>query len=153
MTERLNVLVVDDSASMRMLIVCVLNAAGHHALQAGGVKDALRLMRCFRPDVIVTDYAMPVLDGHDLVRLVRRSPRLFATPIFVVSSEDAWEKRQLMDLAGVSAWLPKPLDPRALLGAVAAVARMAPTSTFEALRPVNMTPVSPLAHRTMARGR
>ena len=124
MTERLNVLVVDDSVNMRMLLAGLLTAAGHHVVTASAAREALRRLRVFRPDVVVTDYAMPGLSGYDLVRLLRRNPRFRTTPVFVVSSENSWEKHLLMEQAGASAWLSKPVDPAALLGAIAAVGRM-----------------------------
>lgn len=122
MTAHLNVLVVDDSSGARTFLAGLLAAAGYHVVTAHGARDGLRRLRSFRPDVILTDYNMPFLSGYDFVRLLRRAPDFLTTPVFVVSGENAWEKRLLMDQAGANAWFPKPLDPVLLLISIAAVA-------------------------------
>ena len=122
------ILVVDDSAAIRTLLTAVLLAAGFEVVTADGARAALRQLRTLRPALILTDYAMPGLDGHAFVRLLRRNLRFAATPVFVVSSEAHRVKRDNMARAGARGWLAKPIDPGELLtmiGAGQAATRLA----------------------------
>ncbi|MDP1912905.1 response regulator [Brevundimonas sp.] len=121
------ILVVDDSATVRALLTAVLSAVGHDVVAVDGVRAGLRKLRTLRPALILTDYAMPKLDGHAFVRLVRRDPRLSGVPVIVVSSQTADEKRHNMSQAGADGWLAKPVDLTALLETVEReLARTAP---------------------------
>jgi CheY-like chemotaxis protein len=68
------ILVVDDEAMIRSLVSAVLSSAGHQVLQAGNGVEGIALFRSFsrRIDLVVTDLIMPVMDGHELVRMVLR---------------------------------------------------------------------------------
>lgn len=114
----LTVLAVDDCEAVRRITRLILEAAGHQVVTAGGVRCGLRALRVLRPDVILTDFNMPSLTGHDFVRSVRRLARFASTPIVVVSSEQAPETRALMAAAGANAWISKPIVPRDLLSAI-----------------------------------
>lgn len=117
------ILVVDDSAAIRAFLGAVLAAAGHEVVTVDSARAALRQLRTLRPALILTDYAMPGLDGHAFVRLVRRNVRLAGIPVLVVSSETARAKRGNMFQAGVEGWLAKPIDPIALLTLIEDAAR------------------------------
>jgi two-component system chemotaxis response regulator CheY len=121
MTHALTILVVDDSAPMRMILGAILRAGGHEAMFAASVDAGLELMTRSRPDVVMTDYSMPGRNGGDLVRTARASG--FEGPIFVVSSEKDPAIRAAMDSAGADYWLSKPVCAQTLLGALDAVRR------------------------------
>jgi two-component system chemotaxis response regulator CheY len=110
MSSRRCVLAVDDSAGVRAVLRAVLGAAGYEVATAASVEEAMGRLHSLQPDVILTDFNMPELNGHDFVRLVRRNPRLAAVPIFVLSSEDGAEKCRLMSGAGAAGWFTKPID-------------------------------------------
>lgn len=118
MTEGVRVLVVDDSPAIRQVLCGVLGAVGCEVVTAEGVRPALRCLRTFQPEIILTDFNMPGLNGEALVRLVRRDSRLADLPVFVVSSEDDAGIRRQMEAAGADAWFEKPVDVHALIGAV-----------------------------------
>jgi CheY-like chemotaxis protein len=118
MTGGVKVLAVDDCPAMRRLLEALFTAAGCQLVTATGARDALRILRAFQPDVVLTDYTMPRIDGHGLVTLLRRNPCFEATPIFVLSSEEDPDIRAAMRLAGADAWFSKPIEPGPLLGAV-----------------------------------
>lgn len=122
MIERTRILVVDDSPVIRTMMARVFEAVGCEVNTAEDGRAGWRALLAFHPDVILTDYNMPDVDGLAFVQKVRRDPFTRATPIFVVSSEDCPLKRAAMDRAGANGWFPKPAHPPTLIGAVMAAA-------------------------------
>lgn len=129
MTRALTVLIVDDCEPLRAILAAILAADGHAAVLADGVSAALELLDVQRPDVILTDYNMPGETGVDLVRQVRARPALSDVPVFVISSEQALDRRSRMARAGANGWICKPVCPATLLAAMAAVAGGRATTT------------------------
>ena len=136
MNPVLRVLAVDDSAAIRHILRSILQAAGHEVATAGGVASGLRILKSLQPDVILTDFNMPGLTGHDFVSRIRADRRFAAVPVFVVSSEQAVETRMLMDAAGANGWIAKPISPADLLAVVEAVRRSSPVCAGRTARPV-----------------
>jgi CheY-like chemotaxis protein len=104
------VIVADDDPNICRLFKLILEASGYRALTAANGAEALELYRRHRAEVrvVVTDLAMPVLDGQGTIReLHRLDPRL---PIFVVSS-DPTAKSRAPELGDVRGFLPKPFTP------------------------------------------
>jgi two-component system chemotaxis response regulator CheY len=140
MTEAMRVLIVDDSMAVRSILEQILMAIGCEVASADGAREALRILRRFRPDLILTDYAMPGLDGCAFVRLVRRDARFQAVPILVVSSEEDPDKRWAMTRAGADAWFSKPIDPARLVRAVHASTLAARPPAIQPHRPWSTSP-------------
>ena len=116
------VLVVEDDADSRELLGALLEMAGATVLCAESVAEAMDgVHRSFDPDVVLTDYSMPIADGLDLIREFRKAPstRAVAVPILVLSghSEEHWRVRALA--AGAAALLIKPFDPTFLIARIA----------------------------------
>jgi CheY-like chemotaxis protein len=104
------VIVADDDPNICRLFKIILEASGYRALTAGHGAEALELYHRHRAEVraVVTDLAMPVLDGQGTIReLHRLDPRL---PIFVVSS-DPTARSRAAELGDVRGFLPKPFTP------------------------------------------
>jgi CheY-like chemotaxis protein len=117
------VLVVEDDKDSRELLCVLLEMAGAMVLGAESVAEAMDgIHRSFDPDVVLTDYSMPVADGLDLIREFRRVPstRAVAVPILILSghSEDHWRERVLA--AGAADLLTKPFDSTLLITRIAA---------------------------------
>jgi len=117
------VLVVEDDKDSRELLCVLLEMAGATVLCAESVTEAMDgVHHSFDPDVVLTDYSMPVADGFDLIREFRRVPstRAVAVPILILSghSEDHWRERVLA--AGAAELLIKPVDPTLLITRIAA---------------------------------
>ena len=117
------VLVVEDDADSRELICALLKMEGADVLCTESVAEAMEgVYHSFDPDLVLTDYAMPDVDGLDLIREFRKAPstRLFAVPVLVLSghSEEHWRARALE--AGALDLLIKPFDPVALVARIAA---------------------------------
>lgn len=103
----LRVLVVDDSITSRTLEKSILAAAGLDVTLAVDGQDALRAIRATRPDVVVSDVDMPLLDGIGLTTQLRASEATRDLPVILVTSLDAPEQRDRGLLAGADAYLTK----------------------------------------------
>jgi DNA-binding response OmpR family regulator len=117
------VLIVEDDQDCRELIRTFLERAGATVLCVDSVAAAMdSVYRSFDPDVVLTDYSMPVANGLDLIRQFRSVPssRAIAVPILVISghSEENWRERSLA--AGAADLLTKPFDPAVLVTRIAA---------------------------------
>jgi CheY-like chemotaxis protein len=124
--KRVRVLVVEDDRDSRELISEILGRAGAAVLLAGTVHDALGNVVGERPDVIVSDLGIPGEDGFSLMRRVRRLPEqdLARIPALALTAYAHPTDLQLALAAGFTTYLPKPVEPREL---VLAVARLAMT--------------------------
>lgn len=80
------VLVVDDEFGILRLLEDVLSDEGHDVLVAINGKQALERATATRPDLVLTDFMMPVMDGADLIRALAAAPALADVPVLVMSS-------------------------------------------------------------------
>ena len=113
------VLVVDDNAVNRDLVVTLLGYRAHRVIEAADGAEALVSARAEHPDLVITDLLMPVLDGYELIRELRADPSLAATPvIFYTANYIRAEVAPIAAALGVRHIVEKPIDPRDLLLAV-----------------------------------
>ena len=112
------VLVVDDDANIRRMIVAALRRDGYAFLEAPNGREALDLMRSEHPDVVVLDLMMPVLSGWDVLRERLGDTDLMRIPVIIVSANRDPEVAHAVD-KGICAFLPKPFD----IGALSALVR------------------------------
>ena len=89
------VLVVEDSPTMRQLIVFALKRIrGFQISEANDGVDGLKKLSADKFDLIVTDINMPIMDGLKLVSMVRNDPNYKETPIIIITTEGATEDRE-----------------------------------------------------------
>lgn len=112
------ILLVEDDEVERELVRMTLERAGYQVVAAEDGARGFELAASERPDLIVTDYWMPSADGVQLVKCVRETPELAATPILVVTGFGGGGATLSLG-GGADAYEPKPLDPDALLETVA----------------------------------
>ena len=112
------ILVVDDSASMRNMVVATLESAGHQVKDACDGQVAFDIAKSSSFDVVVTDLNMPVMDGIELVRNLRALASYKYTPILLLTTESAADKKSQGKQAGATGWLVKPFNPEKLLATV-----------------------------------
>lgn len=122
MDQRPRILTVDDSASMRALLLHALTAQGFAVEQAGDGQAALEWLASNDVDVVITDINMPVLDGYGLIEALRSGTRHRDCPILVLSTESTDEKKQRARDAGATGWIVKPFDADRLATAIRRVA-------------------------------
>jgi two-component system chemotaxis sensor kinase CheA len=115
-----SVLVVDDALTIRELQRSLLQRAGYDARVAADGAEALRVLRDRRPDVVVTDVEMPVMDGVALTVAIRAMPGLERLPVIVLSGSEGEGDRRRALQAGADEFLAKSqFDESSLLEAVA----------------------------------
>jgi two-component system, chemotaxis family, chemotaxis protein CheY len=111
MSQNINVLTVDDSASMRALLKAALTSRGYDVVQAEDGVAALEWLETNTGvDVIVTDINMPRMDGFGLIEALRAQSRFRDCPILVLSTESSDEKKARARSAGATGWIVKPFD-------------------------------------------
>jgi len=75
------ILIVDDDAANRSVLVSLLGYLGHRVVEAADGREALALAQRERPSLVITDLLMPVMDGFDLARRLREDVALAAVPV------------------------------------------------------------------------
>ncbi len=122
--EGLRVLVVDDEADTRELLITMLGEYGAEVIAVASVAEALDTLTHFRPDVLVSDIGMPEEDGYTLIRRVRSLPQKQggSTPAVALTAHARAEDRTKALLAGFQLHVPKPVNPTELVVVVANLA-------------------------------
>jgi PAS domain S-box-containing protein len=113
--RRRSVLIVDDVPQNRAVLVDSLNVLGFDLVEAVDGQQALACAERVRPDLIVMDMTMPVMDGLEATRQIRRSPALARIPVLAASGSTNLETEAKCREAGADAFLPKPIDHDAFL--------------------------------------
>jgi two-component system chemotaxis response regulator CheY len=112
------ILIVDDSASVRQVIGIALRGAGYDVLEGRDGKDALARLDGRKVHLIISDVNMPNMDGISFVKEVKALPNYRFTPVIMLTTESAEEKKREGQAAGAKAWVVKPFKPDVLLNAV-----------------------------------
>jgi CheY-like chemotaxis protein len=122
-----HVLVVDDDEDSLYVLQAYLSHHGALVTVAGDAAQALVALHRVRVHVIVSDLSMPGMDGHELLLRTRKLPGELTrpTPAIAVTAFDSAEHRRRARDVGFDAYLAKPLDPDAL---VQAIARLVPVA-------------------------
>jgi two-component system chemotaxis response regulator CheY len=111
-----NVLIVEDSPTMRQLIVFALKRIrGLNIVEAGDGVDGLKKLSATKFDMILTDINMPIMDGLKLVSLVRSDPNYAAVPIVIITTEGANEDKERALALGANAYITKPIQTTQIL--------------------------------------
>lgn len=105
------VLAVDDAVSLRNMLCDCLRGAGHRVLEAANGQEALEQLRAHRPDIVITDLTMPVMDGLDFIAAARREPAGQGLPMLLLTTETAERLKARARQVGATGWLTKPFDP------------------------------------------
>jgi CheY-like chemotaxis protein len=123
------VLVLDDEPDARSLISMILQHARAQVITAASVHEAMHVLRRERPDVIISDIAMPQRDGYDFIRQLRAMPpeQGGRIPAVALTAYARSEDRTAALLAGFQSHLAKPVNPTELIAVVANLAGRFPT--------------------------
>jgi two-component system chemotaxis response regulator CheY len=118
-----SILAVDDSISMRQLVAATLEDAGFDVIQAVDGQDALDKAQAASVDLVLTDVNMPKMDGIELIRNLRSLPSYKFTPMLMLTTESAGDKKAQGKAAGATGWIVKPFDPVQLITTIKKVIR------------------------------
>jgi two-component system cell cycle response regulator DivK len=116
MTKR--ILVVEDQEDNRRIIRDLLTSAGYALIEATDGAAGVRLAETGRPDLILMDIQLPVLDGHEATRRIKANPELRHIPIIVVTSYALSGDDAKAMAAGSDGYVAKPFSPRQLLAMI-----------------------------------
>ncbi len=116
------VLTIDDSKTIRDMLMLTLAEAGFEVLQAVDGQDGLDVLEKEKVDVVITDINMPRMDGYGVIRHLRSSSAHKSMPILVLTTESEAEKKNLARAAGATGWMVKPFDPERLVATINKVA-------------------------------
>ena len=111
MSGIMHALVVEDSPTMRQLIVFALSRVRNlKVVEADDGVDALKRLSGQKFDILITDINMPMMDGLKLVSMVRRDEVHKEIPIVIITTEGAQEDRQRALSLGANAYITKPIQ-------------------------------------------
>jgi len=138
--RRLKVLLVEDDEGARLLYCYMLAAAGYKVNAVRNVLEAFAEIQVNRPDVIVTDIAMPVLSGLDLIVGVRSNDEFADLPVVAITSFGE-KLREQARAAGATDAIDKPTDMARMREVVeAATSQYHPSVTSVKCRPLQNFP-------------
>ncbi|MBD1821084.1 response regulator [Cyanobacteria bacterium FACHB-DQ100] len=113
--EQINIFVVDDDPDTRDLLRFMLEDEGANVTVATNAKEALSLLEKELPTILVSDVAMPEMDGFQLIGLVRELPQGAELPAIALTAYAREEDRLQAINAGFNDYLTKPIDPVELM--------------------------------------
>ena len=112
------VLIVEDNELNMKLFRDLLDAHGYRTLQTRNGMEALSLAREHRPDLILMDIQLPVMDGYEACRRIKANPDLRHIPIIAVTSYALSGDEEKTRDAGCDSYVAKPFSPRQLLAKI-----------------------------------
>jgi two-component system, cell cycle response regulator DivK len=116
MSER--ILVVEDQEDLRTILRDLLTASDFEVLEAVDGRDGVTKAISNKPDLILMDIQLPLVDGYEATRQIKSRPGMAATPIIAVSSFAMKGDEEKARASGCDAYVTKPYSPMKLLGMV-----------------------------------
>ncbi len=111
----MNVLIVDDSKSMRQMIDVTLSSAGFNVTQANDGHEGLSFSKSKKYDIIITDINMPNMGGYEMVENIRKDSLNISTPILCLTTESSTDAKTKGKSVGATGWIVKPFTPEKLI--------------------------------------
>ncbi len=112
------ILVVEDQPDNRQIIRDMLSATDYEVAEAENGEEALAAVAKQRPDLILMDIQLPILDGYEATRRIKADPALRTIPIIAVTSYALSGEAEKAREAGCDDYVPKPYSPRELLAKI-----------------------------------
>jgi two-component system, cell cycle response regulator DivK len=112
------ILVVEDQPDGRQIIRDMLAGTGYEITEAENGEEALAAIAKQRPDLILMDIQLPIMDGYTATRLIKTDPALRSIPIIAVTSYALAVEERKARAAGCDDYVTKPFSPRQLLAKI-----------------------------------
>jgi len=112
------ILAVDDSTSMRQMVTFTLKGAGYDVIEAADGQEAFDKAKVDQVDLVLSDVNMPVMDGITLIKSLRGLDSYKFTPMLMLTTESAGDKKMEGKAAGATGWIVKPFNPDQLLSTI-----------------------------------
>lgn len=119
------VLIIDDSDATRRMYAKALTHYGLKVIEATNGGEGVQMANSHRPDVIIMDIAMPVLDAWAAIRLLQASPETAPIPVIALTGHTSPGDREGALQAGFHGFLGKPCEPRRVLAEIRRVVEAA----------------------------
>jgi two-component system cell cycle response regulator DivK len=114
----MRILVVEDTEDNRTILRDLFESVGYTVIEATTGEDGVAKARSERPDIVLMDIQLPVIDGYEATRRIKAIPGLAGVPIIAVTSHALSDDEQKARAAGCDDYVAKPFSPRALLAKV-----------------------------------
>jgi two-component system cell cycle response regulator DivK len=115
-----NILIIEDNEQNLYLETFILEKRGHSVIPARDGGEGIELAEEHRPDLILLDVQLPVMDGYEVAAELRRNTTLARTPIVAVTSYAMAGDRERILAAGCNGYIEKPINPESFLQEVIA---------------------------------
>ena len=115
---RKRILVVEDQADNMQILRDLLTSAGYEMIEAKDGVEGVKAAAAHRPDLILMDIQLPLLDGYEATRRIKADPALRAIPIIVVTSYSLSGDEAKARAAGCDDFVPKPYSRRQLMAKI-----------------------------------
>lgn len=109
------ILIIDDDPTLLKLIQAVLNSNGYEVLSASEAPNGLELAMKQKPDLIILDVMMPVINGFNICRLLKAEQKHKHIPIILLTSRSTENDQKIGNEVGADAYFPKPCKIEELL--------------------------------------
>ena len=109
------ILVIEDQEDNRAILRDLLSAVGYELIEAVNGAEGIAKAESEKPDLILMDIQMPLIDGYDATRRIKANPDLKAIPIIAVTSYALSGDEAKTRAAGCDGYIAKPYDPREML--------------------------------------
>jgi two-component system alkaline phosphatase synthesis response regulator PhoP len=117
------ILVVDDEESVRQVVSFTLEQAGYEVESSADGDDCLEKVYSFRPDLILLDLMMPLVDGWEVLRLLRSNPETADIPVVILTAKGEIYDKMFALQQGAADYITKPFGKRELLERISAIVK------------------------------
>lgn len=121
---KMRVLVVEDDRAMLVLLEAMLKAAGHEVMTARNGAEAMQMVEAQHPQLVITGWSLPVMDGVTLCRKLRESPERSDVYIFILTAKETADSLVEAFEAGADDYLVKPVSQRVFFARLRAAQRV-----------------------------
>jgi two-component system, cell cycle response regulator DivK len=115
---RQRVLIVEDHEDNRAILRDLLTNAGYDLIEATNGEEGVALAESMRPDLIIMDVQLPVIDGYEATRRIKSNAELKAIPVIAVTSYALSGEEARAKAVGCDAYVAKPFSPRQILAKI-----------------------------------